>query len=221
MRHGRALRWSIAFLFSTILVSVGCSDDDSSGTGTAGAAGSAGAAGTGGGGEGGGGGTTGGGAGTGGADIDAASAWQFLFPVAAVALVAGLWWWRRALGRGPLVAVLLFGVLLGPALGFVNVYPMRFSFVADHFQYVASAPLLALFAAGVSTVATGHRAAGATLSAAAMVGQLEALVDRANDTRGGSSEIDASDVAVKPTGPAPASAVMMTTPAAYRRNTAR
>src|SRR5439155_22224136 len=36
------------------------------------------------------------------------------------------------------------------ALGFVNVYPMRYSFVADHFQYLASLPLIALAAAGAT-----------------------------------------------------------------------
>jgi tetratricopeptide (TPR) repeat protein len=47
----------------------------------------------------------------------------------------------------PLVAVLFFGGTLLPALGFVNVYPMRYSFVADHFQYLASLGLLTLAAA--------------------------------------------------------------------------
>jgi len=36
-------------------------------------------------------------------------------------------------------------------LGFFNTYPMRFSFVADHFQYIASVGLLALAAAGIIT----------------------------------------------------------------------
>jgi tetratricopeptide (TPR) repeat protein len=39
--------------------------------------------------------------------------------------------------------VLLFAGTLSPALGFVDVYPMQFSYVADHFQYLASIPLLA------------------------------------------------------------------------------
>ncbi len=55
---------------------------------------------------------------------------------------------RNRLGRGPLVAVLFFAGTLVPALGFFNVYPMRYSFVADHFQYLASVGLLALLAAG-------------------------------------------------------------------------
>src|SRR5262249_32067980 len=44
-----------------------------------------------------------------------------------------------------------FAITLGPALGFVDVYPFRFSFVADHFQYLASLGLIALFVA-VATV---------------------------------------------------------------------
>ncbi|GAA5028473.1 hypothetical protein GCM10023317_77160 [Actinopolymorpha pittospori] len=52
------------------------------------------------------------------------------------------------------------------------------------------------------------------LSVAAIVGQLDAAVDSANDTSGGFSETEASEVAVKPAGPDPASAVTTTTPAA-------
>jgi tetratricopeptide (TPR) repeat protein len=63
--------------------------------------------------------------------------------VALIALVAA----QKRLGRGPAAAVMLFCGLLFPALGFVNVYPMRFSFVADHFQYHASAAMIALLAA--------------------------------------------------------------------------
>ena len=51
--------------------------------------------------------------------------------------------------RGPLAAALIFGGVLVPVLGFLNVYPFRFSFVADHFQYHASVALLALAAAGI------------------------------------------------------------------------
>ncbi len=73
--------------------------------------------------------------------------WQWLFPVGGLAVVAGLWFGRKRIGRGPLAAVLFFAVTLFPALGFVNVYSMRYSFVADHFQYLAGAGLIALAAA--------------------------------------------------------------------------
>ncbi|MDI1318806.1 MAG: hypothetical protein PSW75_01255, partial [bacterium] len=74
--------------------------------------------------------------------IDTAVWWQWLFPLAGLALLGGLAWWSRQ-SRGPLAAALLFGGTLFPVLGFVNVYPFVFSFVADHFQYLAS---LAVFA---------------------------------------------------------------------------
>jgi tetratricopeptide (TPR) repeat protein len=71
-------------------------------------------------------------------DIDATQLWQWLFTVSAVAVVATLFAMRHRIGRGPLVSVLFFGGTLFPALGFFDVYPFRFSFVADHFQHLAS-----------------------------------------------------------------------------------
>jgi len=69
--------------------------------------------------------------------IDTAAWWQYLFPVTAVALVAVLWLLRKRIGRAPLISALFFGGTVLPALGFTNTYPMRYSFVADHFQYLA------------------------------------------------------------------------------------
>lgn len=81
--------------------------------------------------------------------VDSGSAWQYAFPIAAVVLLIVLWALRRRIGKGPLVAALYFGGTLFPALGFVNVYPMLFSFVADHFQYLASlGPIVLLSACG-------------------------------------------------------------------------
>lgn len=82
-------------------------------------------------------------------DIDASQAWQFIFPVAALCVIFGLWFARQRIGRGPLAAVLLFAGTLFPALGFFDVYPMRFSFVADHFQYLASIAIIALYVVSV------------------------------------------------------------------------
>ncbi len=71
--------------------------------------------------------------------------WQYLFPLALAGALAGGWLWRHRT-RAPLAAMLLYVIGLGPALGFVNVYPFRYSFVADHFQYLASIPVIALLA---------------------------------------------------------------------------
>ncbi|MCG3137352.1 MAG: hypothetical protein HJJLKODD_01196 [Phycisphaerae bacterium] len=62
----------------------------------------------------------------------------------AILLPLTLWWRRCTLGRGPLVAVLFYGGTLFPALGFFNIYFMRFSFVADHYVYLASLGLMIL-----------------------------------------------------------------------------
>jgi len=81
--------------------------------------------------------------------IDARIWWQFLFPAAGIAAIAALWALRARIGRGPLVAALFFVGTLVPALGFVDIYPLRYSFVADHFQYLASiGPITLAVAAG-------------------------------------------------------------------------
>ncbi|HVS72956.1 MAG TPA: tetratricopeptide repeat protein [Phycisphaerae bacterium] len=69
--------------------------------------------------------------------IDVRVWWQWLFPAAAIAAFAILWRLRARIGRGPVAGAAAFVALLFPALGFFNVYPMLFSFVADHFAYLA------------------------------------------------------------------------------------
>jgi protein O-mannosyl-transferase len=77
-------------------------------------------------------------------EIDVGAAWSYLFPAGALAVLMALWLLRLRIGRGPLVAVLFFAGTLAPALGFIDVFPFRYSYVADHFQYLASVGLIAL-----------------------------------------------------------------------------
>jgi protein O-mannosyl-transferase len=63
--------------------------------------------------------------------------WQLIFPLLVVAAVIAIAALRERIGRAPLATLLLFVVTLFPALGFIDVFPMRYSFVADHFQYLA------------------------------------------------------------------------------------
>ena len=79
-------------------------------------------------------------------NVSQSVAWQYLFPAAALLLTAVLIWRRW---RGPLAALLFFAGTLFPALGFVNVYAFRYSFVADHFQYLAAVGPMVLAAAGI------------------------------------------------------------------------
>lgn len=101
--------------------------------------------------------------------IDAAAPWQWLYPIGAVLLLALTWYKRESFGRGTLAALLIFGGTLLPALGFFNVYPFRFSFVADHFQYLASAALIALFAAVVVHVCSRRPPLQGAIGAALLV----------------------------------------------------
>lgn len=82
--------------------------------------------------------------------INPGDAGQYAYPVMAVAIPAALWLLRKRIGKAPLAAVLFFEATLSPALGFFNVYFMKYSFVQDHFQYLASAGLIALGAALLS-----------------------------------------------------------------------
>ena len=77
--------------------------------------------------------------------VSAATAWPCLYPLGVIALLAVLWLARKR-ARGPLAGVLFFVGSLFPALGFFNVYPFVFSYVADHFQYLASLGIIALVA---------------------------------------------------------------------------
>ena len=99
--------------------------------------------------------------------------WPYvLYPVTALAVLA-LAWWQRRRSRTPLAAALFFGGSLFPVLGFVNVYPFVFSFVADHFQYVASLGPIAAVAGGsafwIERQAGVRRRVGEVLSAAVVL----------------------------------------------------
>lgn len=111
-------------------------------------------------------------------DIEVASFVQWLYPAALLAALAALFFFRRTIGKGPLAAILFFLATLFPALGFFNIYPFQYSYVADHFQYLASAGVFAL-AAGIASVIvpeTGAvKRAGEVAGAAVLILVLGAL----------------------------------------------
>jgi tetratricopeptide (TPR) repeat protein len=97
---------------------------------------------------------------------------QWLPAASAVAATAAAWFLRRRVGRGPLAGLLLFFGVLFPAMGFFNVYAMRYSWVADHFAYQAAAVFAACAVCGAASwvVPRGAavRRAIATLAVAAL-----------------------------------------------------
>jgi protein O-mannosyl-transferase len=110
--------------------------------------------------------------------VDLGQWWQFLYPAAVLAVLAGLWAARRHIGRGPLAACLFFVATLGPALGFINVYPMRFSFVADHFQYHAGIGVIVLLSSTLTIAATRWIPSSRIVLAAVLVLLLACLTGR-------------------------------------------
>ncbi len=70
--------------------------------------------------------------------IDAGKMTWWLPLLLAVAVTAALWSQRRTpIGRQLLFAWAFFCIALVPVLGFADIYFMRYSLVADHYQYIA------------------------------------------------------------------------------------
>jgi tetratricopeptide (TPR) repeat protein len=88
---------------------------------------------------------------------------------AGMLLVAGACVWAWRITRAPLLILLWMCAALFPALGFIDVWPFRFSFVADHFAYAAMpalATVLVLAAhALMQWMGAGPRAKTAVLGA--------------------------------------------------------
>ncbi len=88
--------------------------------------------------------------------VDSASLLQWLLPLGAVLVAIALFVLLRAgrIGRGPVAAALYYAAAIFPALGFVNIAFARYSYVADHFQYLACIGVF-LLAAGAWSAAAG------------------------------------------------------------------
>jgi len=83
-------------------------------------------------------------------EIDSRAYLQYIFPLGVIAVISMFWIMRKYIRKAPLVAILFFSMTLMPALGFFDIYPMKFSFVADHFQYLASIGLIVLYTTSIS-----------------------------------------------------------------------
>jgi tetratricopeptide (TPR) repeat protein len=101
--------------------------------------------------------------------VDAGEWWQYLFPLGVLAAAGGLWLAARR-HRGPLAGFLYFAGTLFPALGFFNVYPFVFSYVADHFQYLAILGIVVPLVSGLALAARRLPAGSRRFAPAAAAG---------------------------------------------------
>ena len=84
--------------------------------------------------------------------INSSQLMAYLPLVAALAGLLALWLIRAKWSRAAFFAAAYYVVSLFPVLGFFSVYFFRYSFVSDHFQYLASMGPLALAGAGIVTI---------------------------------------------------------------------
>jgi protein O-mannosyl-transferase len=83
-------------------------------------------------------------------EIHSAELLAYLSSLAAVAGFIALWFVRASWSRAVFFAAAYYVISLFPVLGFFSVYFFRYSFVSDHFQYLASMGPLALAGAGIT-----------------------------------------------------------------------
>src|SRR6476620_39183 len=82
---------------------------------------------------------------------------QYAWLAALGGLCAAITFARRYVGRSLEVAALFFVATLSPVIGFIMLYTFRYTFVADHYQYLASIGPIALASAGITTLAASFK----------------------------------------------------------------
>jgi tetratricopeptide (TPR) repeat protein len=82
--------------------------------------------------------------------IDPTDLLQYAWALAGAVLFWILWYWRSVFGRAPLAAAIFFVAMLSPLLGFIPLFTFWYTYVADHYQYVASIGPIALLSAGAT-----------------------------------------------------------------------
>ena len=86
-------------------------------------------------------------------NIAPGKALDYIWLVAGAGLCAVIYFVRRYVGRGVEVAAAFFVATLSPVIGFIMLFTFRYTFVADHYQYLASIGPIALASAGVASLA--------------------------------------------------------------------
>ncbi len=82
-------------------------------------------------------------------NISPANLIDYIWLVAGIAACVAIYFSRRYFGRSVEVAAAFFVATLTPVLGFVMLFTFRYTFVADHYQYLACIGPIALASAGI------------------------------------------------------------------------
>src|SRR5206468_8369324 len=82
-------------------------------------------------------------------NISPADLLDYIWLLAGIAACAAIYFLRRYFGRGVEVAAAFFVSTLSPVLGFIMLFTFRYTFVADHYVYLACVGSIALASAGI------------------------------------------------------------------------
>ena len=74
---------------------------------------------------------------------------NYTWLIAGIAACVAIYFFRRYFGRSVEVAAAFFVATLSPVLGFIMLFTFRYTFVADHYQYLACIGPIALASAGI------------------------------------------------------------------------
>jgi protein O-mannosyl-transferase len=93
---------------------------------------------------------------------------NYAWLLAGVIACGALYFLRRYWGRSVEVAAGFFVVTLSPVLGFIMLYTFRYTFVADHYQYLACIGPIALASAGLANLADTFKSGRALILSTAL-----------------------------------------------------
>src|SRR5213594_1042690 len=102
-------------------------------------------------------------------DISPEHRLDYIWLVAAIAVCMAIYWLRRYTGRSVEVAAAFFVATLSPVLGFIMLFTYRYTFVADHYQYLACIGPIALASAGIISLSNKFAQYRAVIVSAALL----------------------------------------------------
>src|SRR6266699_1013258 len=102
-------------------------------------------------------------------NISPADLLDYIWLLACIGACVAIYFLRRYVGRGVEVAAAFFVSTLSPVLGFLMLFTFRYTFVADHYQYLACIGPIALASAGIVSLSNKFTQYRAVIVSAALL----------------------------------------------------
>jgi tetratricopeptide (TPR) repeat protein len=102
-------------------------------------------------------------------NISPADLLDYIWLLAGIAACVAIYFLRRYFGRSIEVAAAFFVATLSPVLGFIMLFTFRYTFVADHYQYLACIGPISLASAGIVSLSDKFTQYRAVIASAAVL----------------------------------------------------